>query len=403
MSKRARRGWGEGSVERGKFARGEYRVQVSLGNAPDGKRVRRYVYGATKDEALGNASDLRRRREAGRPMREGETLGVYLTRWLERHGRRVRDRTYRGYEQAVRLHIIPALGQRPVTALTPGEVDDLLHAIIERGLSARTANKVRTTLAKAYSDGMRFDGLDINPAKVVQGRTHRYTRFEVLSPEQATRIIAAAGDLAPYITVAVGTGLRQGELLGLTWGDIEGDAIRVQRTLNPKGGYHMEATKTDGSGRLIPLTTPVREALRMQRDRQRIERSAAEKAETWLTVEWPDGEEYELVFRTPVGAPVDGTSLTKRWRRLIAVVNAEMREAHQAAGGDPDDAPQIPSVRWHDLRHTFATMLIDQGVALELVSELLGHTNLNTTAKIYGHPGEDVKRQAIATLDTLLG
>lgn len=399
MPKKSRRGWGEGSVERGRFAEGEYRVQVSLGRKPDGKRDRRYVYGATKEEALAAAFRLKQGRKAKRPPTEGETLGVFLTRWLDRRRRRVRDRTYAGYEQCVRLHIMPALGRRPVREVTPGEVDDLLQSIVERGLSARTANKVRTTLVSAFKDGIVLDGLTSNPAQAVSGRTHRYARFSVLTPDQTTALIAEAGDLAPYIVLAVGTGLRQGELLGLTWDDISGDVLHVRRVLNPKGGYHMEHPKTEHSERTIPLTKAVREALRQQRDRQRIE---AGKEGYLATIDWPDGEEYDLVFRRPNGAPVDGTGLTKQWRRLIDRVNDQTRALWKDTGRDPDAAPQIPQVRWHDLRHTFATMLIEQAVPLEIVSELLGHTNLNTTAKIYGHPGEDIKRRAIDTLDTLL-
>lgn len=395
MPKKSRRGWGEGSVERGKFAQGEYRVQVSLGLKPDGKRDRRYVYGKTKEEALDAARDMKRRSRAKQPPSDNETLGVYLERWLIRHGRRVRDNTINTYTGIVRNHLIPHLGDRRLWSVTPTEVEDMMAAILESGRGPRTVNDARMILARAYKDAIRDAaqrGVVMgNPALMSERRPYHPGIFGTADANYLAEVLPHAPDIAPLVICAIAAGPRQSELLGLCWEDDEGDWLYVRRSLKlAKGGFYMDTTKTETSERRLPVTKVMRSALRILRDRQTWER------EKWISYTWPDGKEYDLIFRAPNGAPISRYWLRERWYEAIDAANADR------AAEDPD-APALPRVRWRELRHSFATLLLADGVEMGVISKLLGHSSISTTASVYAHVTDRLKQDAASRLDGMFG
>ena len=180
------------------------------------------------------------------------------------------------------------------------------------------------------------------------------------------------------VTVALLTGLRQGEALGLRSADVdlEGGHIAVRRTLHRSGGkVLLEEPKTRRSRRTVPLTGMAATALRRQRDWFQAQQRMLAGSE------WQEGD---WVFTTAVGTPMHGSDVTRRLQRLLA-----------AAG--------LPHMRFHDLRHGMATLLIAQGVHARVVMEMLGHSTIAVTMNVYGHVVPALEREAADRLDAALG
>jgi integrase len=218
-----------------------------------------------------------------------------------------------------------------------------------------------------------------NVAKLVD--PPRVARHEIqpLTPEQAKALIETSVEnrhRALWIT-ALGTGLREGELLGLRWDDVDLDAgrLRVRHTLaNVNGELTLLEPKTDRSRRTVLLPDSVVAALRAHRTRQRMERLVAGSR-------WVDSGH---VFTTLVGKPIHGATVTRAFQAALA-----------RAG--------LPRSRFHDLRHAAATFLLAQGMTLEDVKQLLGHSSITLTSNTYGHVLEQRQREVAAAMDAVLG
>jgi integrase len=206
--------------------------------------------------------------------------------------------------------------------------------------------------------------------------------LHVLDREQVRRLLeTASGDrLEALYVLAISTGMRQGELLALRWSDVDLDqrTVRVRSTLQrtKEDGYILAAPKTKGSRRQITLSTTARDALRAHRARQAAERLAAGPA--WLG-------KYDLVFLNSVGNPLDGMNLLHY--HFYPLLNR--------AG--------LPRIRFHNLRHTAATLLLGRGVNPKIVSEMLGHASIGITLDIYSHVLPDMQAQAAAAMGAALG
>jgi integrase len=201
--------------------------------------------------------------------------------------------------------------------------------------------------------------------------------MQTLSPEQARAFLEAAqGDrFAALYTLALSTGMRQGELLALRWGDLDPDRGTAQvRGSLEQGTRAIAETKTGGSRRQVILTRAAVEALRRHRKAQAEERLRA--------VYWDD---RGLVFCTEAGTPLDVRNLVRRSFAPIL----------ERAG--------LPRIRFHDLRHTAATLLLGQGTHPKVVADLLGHTRIGTTLDLYSHVTPTMQQQAAEAMDAVLG
>ncbi len=295
------------------------------------------------------------------------TLAGYLDRWLADSVKdTVRQRTYERYESIVRVHIKPSIGRVKLKALTPAHARALYRDKLDAGLSPRTVNYVHVTLHKALSQAMS-DGLV--PRNAAQVKAPRPIKPEIkpLSPDQARKLIETAystgNRYAALYVLALHTGLREGEMLGLMWDDLDLDAsgatptLQVRRTLSEtRTGHKFELPKS-GKGRSIKLSRKAVEALRSHRARQ-----AGEKLR--LGSLWQEGG---LVFPTTTGTTTSGTNLLGRYFKPL------LKRA------------DLPAVRLHDLRHTCATILLMAGKHPKYVQELLGHASISITLDTYSH------------------
>jgi integrase len=313
---------------------------------------------------------------------EDLALGAFLEAWLTDVVRlSVRPRTYASYRYVVGLHLAPGLGHHRVAALSPADVQAFLNAKSASGLSPRTVAYLRGVLRQALGHAERMDLVSRNVARLA--RPPRIPRRPVspLSVEQARTFLAAIrGDrLEALYLVALGVGLRQGEILGLRWSDVDLDAgtLTVRHALaRIEGELALVEPKSATSRRVVPLPACVREALIAHRVRQ---------AQESLPLRPDPGDIFaELVFTTTLGTPLDGISVTRRFQRIVV-----------AAG--------LPRQRFHDLRHACASLLLAQGVPARVVMETLGHSEISLTLNTYSHVLPSLGREAAARMDALLG
>ncbi len=275
---------------------------------------------------------------------------------------------------------LPTLGRVRLAKLTPHHVHSLIVDKTREGrLAPRTIQYMHSVLRAALNQALRWRMVHYNAASMVSAP--RATRLEpkVLTPEEARRLLGVlrGNRLEALYSVALALGLRQGEALGLKWSDLDLDAgiLHVRRAAQriPHQGTQLVETKTAGSRRTLFLPPVVVSALRAHRGRQTLERLAA----------GPARADLDLVFPSRRGTLADGPNITHRFRRLL------MR-----AG--------LPPMRFHDLRHACASLLLVQGVHPRVVMETLGHSQISLTMNTYSHVLPALQREAAERMEAIL-
>jgi integrase len=355
-----RRANGEGGVSRRKDGSwmARYTVQTPSG------RKRKVIYAKSYAEARERLTEALANRDKGLTYdSEGLTVEQYLGRWLEDSVLgSVKVNTYQSYGSLVRLHFCPTLGQTKLSALTPAHVQCLYRQKLDEGLAPKTVKYIHTTLHRALRQAVRWGLVPRNAAAEADPPRVHTPEMRPLSPTQARTLLDAVegNRLEALYILAVTTGMRQGELLGLGWEDVDLEArtVRVRRTLTlAKGGPRLTEPKTKGSRRQIRLTAGAVETLDLHRERQDAEGAVA--GDTWNA--------WDLVFCTRRGTPIRRDNLhDKHWKPLL-----------KRSG--------LPDVRFHDLRHSCATLLLTKGVHPKIVSEMLGHSSIAITLDTYSH------------------
>jgi integrase len=367
-----KRGNGEGSISRRKGGGwiAQYVVYTSEG------RKRRTLYGKTRQEVATKLARALSDRENGLTFDAGNmNLGEYLERWLADSVRgTVRISTFERHEQIIRVHVKPALGRIGLKNLTPAHVRGLMTGKLEKGLAPATVRKIHSTLHKALSQAISDGLIPRNAADVKAPRPTPKEMCPLSEGEARTLLEAARGDrFEALYALAITTGLRRGELLGLRWDDVdlERATLRVGRALVREGGrYALGETKTRRGRRRVNLTPRTVRALKAHHKRQ-------------LEVKIRLAGLYEdrgLVFTTQRGTSVNPENLVKRsFKPLI-----------KRAG--------LPEIRFHDLRHTCATLLLGRGIHPKLVQELLGHATIAMTLDTYSHYLPSMGNQAAGAM-----
>ncbi|MBT2377575.1 site-specific integrase [Streptomyces sp. ISL-111] len=395
---------GDGTVYQRKDSRWEAAGYVlAAGNTR--KRIR--VYGTTRKDALAKLTEKIAASNRGLPVPSAQgSLAAYLTYWLENVAvHQLRENTHTRYTTCVNRYLIPGLGKKKLTKLTAKDVRTWLNQLrttcqccargIDTGrdeprccasgtccskrLSPLTLAYIHSVLKSALEHAVREEEIPRNVARNVRTGTPRPRRFEPLTADEARQFLTGANGhrLCALFELALHTGLRKGELLGLRWDDLALDAgtAAVRRTLQrtTTGGLTTLPTKTRASERRIALPTRCLQSLKLHHERQQREREAAGTA-------W---QHNGHVFTTAQGRPIDPTNLTRAFTTLL-----------RKAG--------LRRIRFHDLRHSTATLLLEQGVELVVIKELLGHAHIGVTATVYAHVRLRLQRDAIDTLGTVL-
>lgn len=309
------------------------------------------------------------------------TVAELVDLWLEgTMRRRLRPGSYKDYERYMRVHVKPGIGHLKVQAVTAVTLQSWYRRMLEAGVSPRTVQGCHIRIKGAFAAALDWGLIAASPCDRARPPAHAPERFAVWTPEQGAAFLCASEGRRFHAVwvLALSTGMRQGELLGLRWRDVDLEArtVTLRHQVRRAGdGWEMAPLKTAGSSRTITLPEEAVAALRRHRIAQ-VERRLKAGAR------WQD---WDMVCATSIGTPV-------HHRRL----RQEFLEDVSLAG--------VPRVRFHDLRHSHASWLLRAGVPVQVVSQRLGHTSAKQTLDRYAHllPGMQ-ERAADVVADVLFG
>lgn len=369
-------------------------------------RAAKRLYDEAWKAAEVKLAELVAERDGGLPADlEKQTVGQYLDTWLrDVVARQLRPTTHRTYSDLVRLHIAPAIGHVRLRALRPQHVRAMLNGMSSAGLSTSMTRQARAVLRRAIEQAVEDQLLDRNPvAAVRRDREPRQARPILTAEAVRTLLTQVHGDrLEALLLLAVTTGIRKGELRGLRWSAVNLDTgeVLIREQLqrvevgtapagSPRAGQRIYEErfvplKSSAKSHAIALAPSVVDALRHHRDRQRLERRAAGTA-------WDD--RWNLVLCRPDGRPLDQRSINTWFERQLEAAGMAERDAK---------GRRVNRMRWHDLRHTVATLLAGRGVEPARVRDALGHANIAVTMDVYTERLPDAQRVVAATMESIV-
>lgn len=388
----ATRGRNEGSIFKRKDGRWVGSLNLGWEN---GKRKRRHFYAATAADVQAQLLKARSDQSRGLPVAtERQTVAQFLEGWLEHTLKtRARPRSVESFTAIVNRHIVPVLGKIRLDKLTPEQLQALLEKkrqpykvkskggkeVEKHGLSPQTIANIRTVLRSALGQALRWGMVARNVATLIDAPRIPRPQTHALDIDGARKLLEAArGDrFEAIIILALTLALRRGEILGLRWSDVdfEGRALRVNQALQRIGGkLQVTEVKTERSRRVVAIPESVVRALKTRRAQQAQERLLA----------GPQWKDSDLAFTNPTGGPLEPITLHREYKRML-----------KAAG--------LPTnVRFHDLRHTAASLLLAQGVHLRVIMELLGHSSISLTANTYSHVMPAAMRDVADKMEAIL-
>lgn len=379
---RGRRGNGEGTISQRK--NGTWEAKITL---EDGKR--KSIYGKTRKEVQDKLKVVLREQQQGTLITASQQkLEDFLSDWLENTQKHsVRPRTFERYEEIVRLHINPVLGRHYLHKLTPQQVQTFYKKKLDEGLSARSVESFHNVLHKALDTAVRWGLVARNVCDAVSAPRGQSFEVIMLTVEQvrAFREALHGHRLEALFLLAIATGMRRGEIMGLKWQDVDlqKGVLQVRRILTrvptklkteTQTGAFVEAeTKTRRSRRSIVIASFALNALKAHKIQQEeIKRKAG--------LLWQD---HDYVFCTSIGTHLNPT------RDLLD----ELKKIATKVG--------LPPMRFHDLRHVAATLLLSEGIHPKVVQEILGHSQISMTLDVYSHVLPNMQQDAMNKLNDL--
>ena len=370
----------------------------------NGKPQRKFYNGVTRGEVQEKLTRALRDQQLGLPIvGERQSVGEFMKHWLEQvAANKVRPSTLGSYRWITEKHILPNLGRVPLAKLSPQQIQVFLNDRLKSGrqplpkriksgketpppqtpsnpaLTPRTVQHIHATLRTALDQALRWNLVGRNVATLVDAPSVRQTEIQPYTPEEATKLLDALKDdrLSALYSAALAVGLRQGEALGLRWPDVnfDTDTLAVRNSLQRiDGKLQLVEVKTQKSRRTITLPQVAIDALLEHRARQEQERQLA-------GTRWREGT---FVFTTSIGTPLEGSTVTHRFQAAL-----------KTAG--------LRRIRFHDLRHSCATLLLAQGVHPRVIMDILGHSQIAVTMNLYAHVIPAMQKEVAAQMDAIL-
>jgi integrase len=358
------RGHHEGSLYQRK--NGLWVASVSI----QGKRL--YKYAKTLHEARSWLEQTRDQINSGLTFAAAQiSLDKFLQDWLGACQASIRPKTLQQYAQIVNQYLSPGLGSVRLKDLRPDHIQSLYNALLRNGKSERTVLLIHSVLHGALNQALRWGLIGRNPAQAVMRPKLKRQEMKTLSDVQAKSLLntAKGSRLDALLWLALTTGLREGEILGLKWSDLDWTAkrLKIQRQLQrlrDKGLVFTEP-KSMASRRAVTLSSDIISRLRSQRVVQAYEKLFA--GDRW--------QEHDLIFPSTLGTPLDPRNLYRQFKNAL-------KEA------------RLPNIRFHDLRHTAATLMLQQHTHPKVVQERLGHSDISLTLNTYSHVLPDIQEEA---------
>ena len=350
---------------------------IDVGKDPEtGKRKQKAVSGfKTKKEAEKACAKLIMEIENGEYIEESKaTFSEFITDWLQLVAKpTLRPTTYAGYESAVHSRLLPTFGHRKLLDIKPVHVMRFYSSLLDEGITEEFIQYLNSILKNSFRTAVKWELLKQNIMDKVEPPSRKRKQLRVWTLEEAISFLEAAKETRPhfYMTylLAIFTGMRRGEILALRWKDcmLDEGKISVNKSLSfVKGqGIVCQETKTGSSNRVISISDMVVEELRKHRLQQ-------QKMKLML------GEAYQdtdYVIAKETGKPVNPNYIFNHFKKLLGKVD-------------------VPPIRFHDLRHTHATIMLKLGEHPKVVSERLGHSSIQMTMNVYSHVTIDMQKES---------
>lgn len=362
---------------------GTWEARYTVGRDPGtGRQIQKSVYGKTKAEV---AQKLRRATaevDAGVYMEPSRmTLGAWLDVWHGEYLGSVKSSTAAQYGYLIRVHLKPALGAVKLSALTAPMLQKLYNDSLRQGLSPKSVRNLHGVVHKALSQAVKLGYIRANPCLACELPRVEKKEMQTIPPERIGEFMAAIrqDEYGPVYYVDLFTGLRQGEILGLTWDSVDftRGTLTISRQLQKERGRggqcRLVSLKNDKSRVLTPAPS-VMELLRGVQRQQKENRLKAGSA-------WSNP--MNLVFTGPLGGHLSSVTVYNHFKRIA-----------QALG--------FPQVRFHDMRHTFAALSLQNGDDIKTVSENLGHATTAFTLDVYGHVTEQMRKESASRMQAFI-
>lgn len=366
------RGRNEGSVF--KLPNGRWRAQISK----NGQRLS--FTGESKQACLAWLRESQHKVESGwKPETRSMLLKDYLTLWLSRSSLSLRPRTLELYTGLINKHILPQLGNLLLSKINIGTIESFYVSLRAAKIGVRTIRSCHSVLHRAFQKGLAYGVLLSNPCSGAELPRYQHREMQVLTESQISVFLHACqgSRFEALFSLAIMTGMRQAELFGLKWDDLDWQLGQIQvrrqvQRVTGKGWQFVEP-KTRWGIRTIPLGKMT--LVILQNHWRFVQDMKQYAGSTW--------QEYGLIFPTSAGTPQDSNNLRRAYYDLL-------------------QENQLPRLRFHDLRHTTASMLLNHGVPVIMVSRMLGHSKPSVTLDLYGHLYHEMQGSAIQVMDRLL-
>lgn len=334
----------------------------------------------TKTEALEWIRSMKSELDKGYDYKGSSLLlNEYLSGWLENHSLTLRPKTAHQYRAVINNHILPAMGDKKIRDLRLLQIEGYYSSLLQKGLGPRTVRVVHNILHSALDKAVKYGLLIFNPTHGASLPRYSHGEMVVLDSYQVTQFLVSAQSSPNYafFHLAITTGMRMGELFGLKWSDIQWNAgvlhVQRQKQYVPGQGCSFIEPKTNAGKRTIKLGEGSLDVLR----RHKVHQTEQQKVvgERWRNL--------DLVFCSSVGSPGDASNIRVDFNRIL-------------------DMAGLPRMRFHDLRHTAASLLLNNKIPVIVVSNLLGHSKPSVTLDIYAHVFHDMQGEAAEVMDKLV-
>lgn len=334
---------------------------IEVGRDEEGKRKQKWFSGYRKRkdayDAMIEKEDEINKGKFVEPSKE--TLKTYMNKWFENKKTQIRPSTARTYDWLIHKHIIPNIGHLELAEIKPQHLQEFYTKLqkAENPIANENINKIHSIIQDALNVAEEWGMIYKNVAKVVKPPSFTRNNMKIWNEKEVIKFLEVAKKDRYFMAffLAISTGMRRGEILGLRWGDIEKEQVFINQTLSNRGDCFQEP-KSQAGRRLIALPDETSQALKQHKK---------EVAQDKLLA-GPLYKDHDLVISTSIGTPLNPSNLLRTFRKLIKQAD-------------------VPSIRFHDLRHTHATLMLKQGVHPKIVSERLGHANIRITLDTYSH------------------
>jgi len=349
---------------------------VELGRDEYGNRKQKWFSGFDKEKDAERAmiATIKEINDGTFIEETDETLEQFMKNWLQNKKNQVRPGTWKSYAWLINTHLIPHLGKVKIFQLKPRHLNDLYNQKLLNAISANSIKKLHGLIKDALDEGIGFGDISKNVANAVTPPRVKKVKFEVWDEQNLKMFLETAKQNRFYVAfeLAASTGMRVGEILGLRWRDVDlGEAklsIRQAYT-KAESGYEFHEPKTSSGERSVALFPGTVELLKRHRQAQDTEK---ERNKAFY-------DDHGLVIQTHIGTPVSPRNLSREYYKILDKLN-------------------IPRIRFHDLRHTHATLLLKRGVHAKIVQERLGHSSITITLDTYSHVLPGLQEAALKSL-----